>query len=169
MGIPISVWAGICQYSKSGSPHTDMGFIPIWGPTDTAGFTIIPSFVALVHKKLYVGHYLSCRRFGEEPPRPPLTRPHLPSMSLHCRFITTLWVTPPTFGLVGINGGGENYLPFHQPHSGDFMPYTNHQQIWPVEISCGAVTPDVIAAASSTNHGRLPLRSVLSESTGGGE
>ena len=33
MGIPISVWAGICQYSKSGSPHTDMGFIPIWGPT----------------------------------------------------------------------------------------------------------------------------------------
>ena len=35
MGIPISVWAGICQYSKSGSPHTDMGFIPIWGPTHT--------------------------------------------------------------------------------------------------------------------------------------
>jgi enoyl-CoA hydratase/carnithine racemase len=33
MGIPISVWVGICQYSKSGSPHTNMGFIPIWGPT----------------------------------------------------------------------------------------------------------------------------------------
>jgi hypothetical protein len=36
----------------------------------TAGFTIFPSFVALVHKKLYVDHYLSCRRFGDEPPRP---------------------------------------------------------------------------------------------------
>ena len=34
--------------------------------------------VALVHKKLYVGHYLSCRRFGEEPPRQPLTRPLFP-------------------------------------------------------------------------------------------
>jgi hypothetical protein len=33
MGIPISVWVGICQYSKSGSPHTNMGLIPIWGPT----------------------------------------------------------------------------------------------------------------------------------------
>ena len=33
MGIPISVWVGICQYSKSGSPHTNMGFILIWGPT----------------------------------------------------------------------------------------------------------------------------------------
>jgi hypothetical protein len=36
MGIPISVWVGICQYSKSGSPHTNMGFIPIWGPTYTS-------------------------------------------------------------------------------------------------------------------------------------
>ena len=32
-GLPISVWVGICQYSKSWSPHTNMGFIPIWGPT----------------------------------------------------------------------------------------------------------------------------------------
>ena len=57
----------------------------------TAGFTIVPSFVALVHKKLYVGHYLSCcTRFGEEPPRRPLTRPHLPSVSLFflpCHFL----------------------------------------------------------------------------------
>ena len=169
----------------------------------TAGFTIFPTFVALVHKKLYVGHYLSCRRFGEEPPRRPLTRPHLPSVSLffipchfflkrtahhdgqrlwpllspmvlpppmrslplhhhtigdapyarfcrnrrggrelttvpptpfwrfyalrqpstdlagrnrtwrchprcdRCRFIHTPWATPPTFGFVGIDGGGE--------------------------------------------------------------
>ena len=157
---------------------------------------VFPSFVALVHKKLYVGHYLSCRRFGEEPPRRPLTRPHLPSVSLffkrtahhdgqrllpilspmvlpppmrslplhhhtigdapyarfcrnrrggrelttvpptpfwrfyalrqpstdlagrnctwrchpqcdRCRFIHTPWATPPTFGFVGIDGGGE--------------------------------------------------------------
>jgi hypothetical protein len=33
MGIPESVWVEICQYSKSGSPHSAMGFIPIWGPT----------------------------------------------------------------------------------------------------------------------------------------
>ncbi len=39
-------------------------------PRATAGFTIFLSFVALVHKKLYVDHYLSCRRFGDEPPRP---------------------------------------------------------------------------------------------------
>ena len=32
-GLPESVWVGICQYSKSGSPHSAMGFIPIWGPT----------------------------------------------------------------------------------------------------------------------------------------
>ena len=166
----------------------------------TAGFTIFPTFVALVHKKLYVGHYLSCRRFGEEPPRRPLTRPHhLPSVipchfflrerhtmmarvygcffrlwCCHprcdrCRFITTPLVMPPRLGFVRIDGGGENYLPFHQPHSGDFMPYANHQQIWPVEIARGAATPDAIVAASSTHHGRLPLRSVSSESTGGGE
>jgi len=30
-GIPKSVWVGICQYSKSGSPRS--GFIPIWAPT----------------------------------------------------------------------------------------------------------------------------------------
>jgi hypothetical protein len=32
-GIPESVWLGICQYSKSGSPRITMGTIPIWGPT----------------------------------------------------------------------------------------------------------------------------------------
>ena len=84
-----------------------------------------------------------------------------------CRFITTPWVTPPTFGFVVFDGGGENYLPFHQPHSGDFIPYANHQQIWPVEIARGSATPDAIVAASSTHHGRLPLRSVSSESMGG--
>ena len=47
-----------------------------------------------------------------------------------CRLIPTPWVTHPTFGFVGIDGGGENYLPFHQPHSDKFMPYANHQQIW---------------------------------------
>jgi hypothetical protein len=71
------------------------------------------------------------------------------------------------FGFVGIDGGGENYLPFHQPHSDEFMPYANHQQIRPVEIARGAATPDAIVAASSQHHGGLPLRSVLSESTVG--
>jgi hypothetical protein len=71
------------------------------------------------------------------------------------------------FGFVGIDGGGENYVPFHQSHSGDFMPDANHQQIWPVEIARGAATPDAIVAASSTHHGRLPLGSVSLESTGG--
>jgi len=33
-------------------------------------------------------------------------------------------------GFVGIDGGCEQYLPFHQPHSDDFMPDANHQQIW---------------------------------------
>jgi len=33
-------------------------------------------------------------------------------------------------GFVGIDGGCEHYLPFHQPHFGDFMPDANHQQIW---------------------------------------
>ncbi len=61
-------------------------------------------------------------------------------------------------------GGGKNYLPFHQPHSGDFMPYANHQQIWPVEIARGAATPNAIVAASYQHHGRRPLRSVSSES-----
>ncbi len=84
-----------------------------------------------------------------------------------CSFITTPLVTPLTLGFVGIDGGGKNYLPFHQPHSGDFIPYANHQQIWPVEIARGAATPDAIIDASSTHHGRLPLRSVSSESMGG--
>jgi len=32
-GLPESVWVGICQYSKSGSPRSGLGFIPIWGQT----------------------------------------------------------------------------------------------------------------------------------------
>ena len=32
-GLPKSVWVGMYQYSKSGSPHFGLGFIPIWGPT----------------------------------------------------------------------------------------------------------------------------------------
>ena len=35
----------------------------------TVGFTIKKDIVALVQKHTYVDHYLSCRRFGEEPPR----------------------------------------------------------------------------------------------------
>jgi hypothetical protein len=35
-GLPESVWVGICQNSKLGSPQTSSGFIPIWGPTDTS-------------------------------------------------------------------------------------------------------------------------------------
>jgi hypothetical protein len=45
--------------------------------SSTVGFTIFPYIVALVHKKPYVDDYWSVRRFGEEPPRRPLTRPHL--------------------------------------------------------------------------------------------
>jgi hypothetical protein len=33
-------------------------------------------------------------------------------------------------GFVGIDGGCEHYLPFHQPQSDDFMPDANDQQIW---------------------------------------
>jgi hypothetical protein len=33
--IGTGVWVGLCQNSKSGSPHSGMGFIPIWGPTYT--------------------------------------------------------------------------------------------------------------------------------------
>ncbi len=29
----IKEWVGICLNSKLGSPHSGMGFIPIWGPT----------------------------------------------------------------------------------------------------------------------------------------
>ena len=32
-GIPKSVWVGICQYSKLGSPRIGLGFILIWGLT----------------------------------------------------------------------------------------------------------------------------------------
>ena len=33
-----------------------------------------------------------------------------------------MWGTPTSFGFVGIDGGGEHYLPFHHPHSDDFFP-----------------------------------------------
>ena len=36
-GLPKSVWVGICQYSKLGSPRIGLGFNPIWGPTQTLG------------------------------------------------------------------------------------------------------------------------------------
>ena len=45
------------------------------GTECTVGFTIKKDIVALVQKHTYVDHYLSCRRFGEEPPRWHLTRP----------------------------------------------------------------------------------------------
>ncbi len=35
LGLPESVWVGIIQYSKSGSPRIGLGSIPIWGPTHT--------------------------------------------------------------------------------------------------------------------------------------
>ena len=44
-GLPKSVWVGICQYSKSGSPRIGLGFIPIWGPT----YHIPVLFGGLVH------------------------------------------------------------------------------------------------------------------------
>ena len=46
-----------------------------------------------------------------------------------CRVIPTLWATTPNVGFVGIDGGGEHYLPFHQPHSDEFIPDAIHQQI----------------------------------------
>ncbi len=52
-----------------------------------------------------------------------------------------------------------------------FLKRTAHhdgQRLWPLFIAYGAATPNAIVAASSTHHGRLPLRSVSSESTGGG-
>jgi hypothetical protein len=51
-----------------------------------------------------------------------------------CAAFPTPWATPPSLGFVGIIGGGEHYLPFHQPHSDNFMPDTNHQQIWLIEL-----------------------------------
>ena len=98
----------------------------------TAGFTMFPSFVALVHKKLYVGHYLSCVGLARSPladlwPDHIFLPCHFFKRERHtmmargygrfyrlwcchprcdrCRFITTPWVTPPMFGFVGIDGG----------------------------------------------------------------
>jgi len=36
-GLPKSVWVGIRQYFKLGSPRIGLGFIPIWGPTYAGG------------------------------------------------------------------------------------------------------------------------------------
>ena len=69
------------------------------------------------------------------------------------RIILTPWKTSLSVGFVGIEGGGENYLTFHQPHSDKFMPYANHQQIWPICIIYGADTPNFIVGASSQHHG----------------
>ena len=77
-------------------------------------------------------------------------------------------MTPPAFGFVGIDGGGRELPTVLPTPFRKFYALRNHQQIWPVEIARGASTPDAIVAASFTHHGRLPLRSVLSESTGGG-
>ncbi len=52
------------QLRPLGVPNPEHKYIDM---VSTAGFTIFPFLVALVHKKLYVDHYLSCRRFGEEP------------------------------------------------------------------------------------------------------
>jgi hypothetical protein len=48
---------------------------------------------------------------------------------------------PPSLGFVGINGGGKHYLPFHQPHSDNFMPDANHQQIWLISLPVLLLTP----------------------------
>ncbi len=61
-----------------------------------------------------------------------LWRCHPPTAS--CRFIPTPWATPLSIGFVGIDGGGKNYLPFHRPHSDNFMPDANHQQIWLIAL-----------------------------------
>jgi hypothetical protein len=53
---------------------------------------------------------------------------------------------PPSLGFVEINGGGKYYLPIHQPHSDNFMPDTNHQQIW--LILSPVVLPSPIRLAS---------------------
>jgi hypothetical protein len=42
---------------------------------------------------------------------------------------------PLSVGFVGIDGGCEHYLTFHQPHFDDFMPDANHQQIWLIASS----------------------------------
>jgi hypothetical protein len=47
----------------------------------------------------------------------------------------------PSLIFVGINGGGKHYLPFHQPHSNDFMPDANHQQIWLISLPVALPSP----------------------------
>jgi hypothetical protein len=42
---------------------------------------------------------------------------------------------------VGIDGGCEHYLPFHQPHSDNFMPDANHQQIWLIALPVAQPPP----------------------------
>ncbi len=42
---------------------------------------------------------------------------------------------------VGIDGGCEHYLPFHQPHSDDLMPDANHQQIWLIALHVAQPPP----------------------------
>ena len=49
-GIPESVRVGICQYFKLGSPHSNSGFIPIWGPTSTYFYYEV-KVVLLLHSK----------------------------------------------------------------------------------------------------------------------
>jgi hypothetical protein len=46
-----------------------------------------------------------------------------------------------SIGFVGIDGGFEHYLPFHQPHSDNFMPDTNHQQIWLIALPVAQPPP----------------------------
>jgi hypothetical protein len=40
-----------------------------------------------------------------------------------------------------VDGGCEHYLPFHQPHSDDFMPDANHQQIWLIALPVAQPPP----------------------------
>jgi len=46
-----------------------------------------------------------------------------------------------SISFVGIDGGCEHYLPFHQPHSDDFMPDANHQQIWLIALHVAQPPP----------------------------
>jgi hypothetical protein len=70
MGIPISVWVGICQYSKSGSPHTNMGFIPIWGPTHTLSYLAGPFFYNRTDRVFFqsLGEKNKKQKFGTRNP-----------------------------------------------------------------------------------------------------
>ena len=44
-------------------------------------------------------------------------------------------------GFVGIDGGCEHYLPFHQPHFDNFMPDANHQQMWLIALPVAQPPP----------------------------